>query len=126
MAGELETAEVRQVARLLKEAPDLTVHQAIRLLRQPPEITSLPDVVAAPALSHTALRNQDEWQEGSVVPSRSGRPSGIERLDWVRGHLARVERQGLTAADRKELLRLLRLIQKDVSSLIAALKSGAE
>ena len=44
-----------------------------------------------------------------------------QRLDWVRGHLARVDRQGLTAAERKELLRLLKLIKEDVTSLMAAL-----
>ena len=48
--------------------------------------------------------------------------TGIERLDWVRGHLARIDRHGLTAAERKELLRLLKLIQDDVASLMAALR----
>lgn len=130
MEGELEAAEVRQVGRLLKEAPDLTVHQAIRLLRQPPTtnlqspISNLeatdPALTSAP--SPTPLRGGEAWQESSVVPARSGRPTSIERLDWIRGHLARVERQGLSAADRQEMLRLLRLIQKDVASLMAALK----
>ena len=54
-------------------------------------------------------------------PARVGAPTSIERLDWVRGHLARVDRQGLTAAERKELLRLLKLIKEDVTSLMAAL-----
>lgn len=126
MEGELEAAEVRQVGRLLKEAPDLTVHQAIRLLRQPPTAT-LP-VSHSPSLPDSDFstsplpRSSETWQESSVVPARSGRPTSIERLDWIRGHLARVERQGLSAADRQEMLRLLRLIQKDVASLMTALK----
>jgi ParB family chromosome partitioning protein len=140
MAGELDPAEVRQVGRLLKEAPDLTVHQAIRLLRQPPT-ANLPfnfaqgrptsqspnlresdPATAAPG--QTALRTGEEWQEGSIIPARVGAPTGIERLDYIRGHLARIHRQGLTAADRQEMLRLLRLIEKDVKSLIAALKNS--
>jgi ParB family chromosome partitioning protein len=130
MDGELEAAEVRQVSRLLKEAPDLTVHQAIRLLRQPP-IANLHSPVSSPSDSdpipppgQTGLRTAEAWQEGSVIPSRSGRPTSIERLDWIRGHLARVERQGLSAAERQEMLRLLRLIEKDVKSLMAALKAN--
>ncbi|HMT22368.1 MAG TPA: hypothetical protein PKE20_14185 [Promineifilum sp.] len=42
----------------------------------------------------------------------------------MRGHLARVDRQGLTAAERREVLRLLKLIADDVASLTAALKSA--
>jgi hypothetical protein len=126
MARELDTAEVRQVARLLKEAPDLTVHQAIRLLRQPPTanlpITQSPNLEDSDLPGRSALRTGEEWQEGSLIPSRIGAPTGIERLDYIRGHLARIHRQGLTAADRQEMLRLLRLIEKDVKSLIAALK----
>jgi ParB family chromosome partitioning protein len=144
MAGELETAEVRQISRLLKEAPELTVHQAIRLLRQSagaqlaaqaaatPETLlrgdiggDSPHTPATSPAADTVLRDQ-AWQEGGVFPSRSGRPTSIERLDWVRGHLERIERQGLTAAERQKMLRLLRLIQKDVNSLIAALSSGDE
>jgi ParB family chromosome partitioning protein len=132
MAGELDAAEVRQVGRLLKEAPDLTVHQAIRLLRQSPTpnlpMSQSPNLGERdPATSppgQTALRTGEEWQEGSLIPSRIGAPTGIERLDYIRGHLARIHRQGLTAADRQEMLRLLRLIEKDVKSLIAALKNS--
>ena len=62
----------------------------------------------------------------SLAPGRAGRPTSIERLDWVRGHLARVDRHGLTTAERKEMIRLLVLIQNDVSSLLSALTNAAD
>lgn len=137
MAGEVDAGEVRQVARLLRELPDKTVTQAIRLLRQPPVgppepvAGSRPIFDAASALARHPLGALDEDETGpdarreeSIIPARVGRPTSIERLDWVRGHLARVDRHGLTAAERREMLRLLRLIRQDVDSLTAALSGG--
>jgi hypothetical protein len=57
------------------------------------------------------------------LPPRQTRPNNIDRLDWVRGHLARLQRQGLSPAERRETQRLLILIQDDVASLLAALRS---
>ena len=133
MAGELSQKEIRQVAKTLKKEPEHTVKQVIKVLRTPPPPKSEPefDTSIDPADSEPlpreerpsqALRHQPNFGQESVVPARTGGPTGIDRLDWVRGHLARVPRQNITAAERKELLRLLALIQEDVASLIDALK----
>ena len=134
MDGALNAIEVRQLARLLREAPEMTVAAAARLLEQtaddelaPQEadpITPAPPPPGSPA----PLPNEPEprgatFTSDPLRPARVGAPTSIERLDWVRGHLARVDRHSLTAAERKELLRLLKLIADDVASLMAALKS---
>jgi ParB family chromosome partitioning protein len=132
----LSASEIRQVSRHLKEEPDKSVSQAIREIRNPlPERpseqqfeTSFDDTVTDPAVrdAHDAslrpLRDKP-WQEGTVLPPRQTRPNNIDRLDWVRGHLARLQRQGLSPAERRETLRLLILIQDDVASLLAALQA---
>ncbi len=123
----LDANEIRTVARLLREAPDMTVATAVRLLRQKQtEPATSGDAAASPTpLPARAPADTDSGFGGdTVLPARVGRPTSIERLDWVRGHLARVERQGLTATERRELLRLLRLIRDDVASLMAALEEN--
>ena len=142
----LSPTEVRQVAQHLKKEPDKTVSQAIHEIRNPlpePPIEQTFDLmlektkgsqesaVTDPAerdaqdASLGALRDQP-WGEGIILPPRQTRPNNIDRLDWVRGHLARLQRQGLTPAEHKETLRLLGLIQNDVSSLLAALQADEE
>ncbi len=132
MAGELNQSELRRVARHLKETPQQTVPDAISILRQPPPLKveqefdssfdSLSQEKIAP--SRRSFRSDITWGEGSIIPTRTGGPTGVDRLDWVRGHLARVQRQGVTPAERRELLRLLKLIQLDVSSLMEALQDS--
>ena len=129
MAGDLSPADVRPIARLLREAPDMTVAAAIRLLQQ--AATSDPAAGGPPAppppLSPAGEAGDGDVRStdpAAILPARVGRPTSIERLDWVRGHLARVDRQGLTAAERRELLRLLRLIRDDVASLMKALEEN--
>jgi ParB family chromosome partitioning protein len=140
---DLKPAEIKQVARHLKEEPDKTVSQAIREIRNPlPEPaneqvfeTSFDETSADPAAdpaerdvqdaSLRALRDQP-WQEGTVVPPRQTRPNNIDRLDWVRGHLARLQRQGLSHAEHRETLRLLGLIQNDVASLLSAMQADED
>jgi ParB family chromosome partitioning protein len=133
MAGDISPAEMRQVAHLLREAPDITVAQATRLLQQADDdLNARLTTAAEPSVSqHFASTTEDTSRRGTfdpegVIPARAGRPTSIERLDWVRGHLARVDRQGLTAAERREMLRLLELIRQDVASLTAALVNTAE
>lgn len=138
MAGELNQREIRRVARALKETPQQTFSDAIHLVRRPEpaadeqvfdlsfEETAAGDSRSAPAGETRPLRSGVAWGESSVIPPRSGGPTGIDRLDWVRGHLARVQRQGLTPAERRETLRLLKLIQQDVASLLAALQPGEQ
>ncbi|MEW5986623.1 MAG: ParB/RepB/Spo0J family partition protein [Chloroflexota bacterium] len=135
--GELDAAEVRRVADQLKEAPAKTLTEAVRELRQPPPKpaeppseqrveTSFDSPQAVGEPPPAALRSEPEWLGGTLLPPRQGRPTGVDRLDWVRGHLARVPREGLSPAERRELLRLLRLVQLDVASLIEALGGGNE
>ncbi len=144
MAGDVGPSDVRPIARLLRESPEMTVAGATRLLRaaaddrpptddrrpltedgRPPTADDSPSPLhpfspAPPPGDETTPRGAHPTSD-PLRPARVGAPTSIERLDWVRGHLARVDRQGLTAAERKELLRLLKLIKDDVTSLMAAL-----
>jgi ParB family chromosome partitioning protein len=133
LAGDLDPNDVRAIARLLREAPEMSVASAARLLKEEqgsggageqgsknlllPPASPLP---RSPA-EETAPPPATATDPSNLLPARVGRPTSIERLDWVRGHLARVDRQGLTEAERREMLRLLRLIREDVASLMAAL-----
>ncbi len=131
---DLSASEVKMVARQLKMEPAKSVSQAILELRQlvdTPEnerelnlsFESTPDpaVRDREELPQEALRSQP-WTEGTVLPARRGGPTNIDRLDWIRGHLARIQRQGLSRAEQREIVRLLRLIKQDVASLLAALQ----
>ncbi len=125
MAGDLNAGEVRQIARLLREAPDMTVAAASRLLMAAAE-ESAGDAPLAPP---DPAPGRDDPRGGDLSidtlrPARVGAPTNIERLDWARGHLARVDRHNLSAAERKEMLRLLKLIADEVASLSAALKNA--
>jgi ParB family chromosome partitioning protein len=135
----LTASEIRQVSRHLKEEPDKTVSQVIREIRNPlPEAvderrfeTSFESPVADPAerdVQDAALKplRDQPWQDGTVLPPRQNRPSNIDRLDWVRGHLARLQRQGLGPAEHRETLRLLILIQDDIASLLSALQDDQQ
>ncbi len=128
----LDQDELRQVSKQLKDEPAKTVNQAIREVRNPlPPEENEQEFESSfgkedkenerldPGM--TPLRTQP-WEEGGVLPPRQTRPTNIDRLDWVRGHLARVQRQGLSPAERREVIRLLALIQEDVSSLLGALQ----
>jgi len=130
---ELSANELRLVVYQLKSEPAMTVSQAIHEVRRP-----LPEEVVEPEFetsfspderqtagdlemaSLTPLRSQP-WSEGSVLPARQSRPTSVDRLDWIRGHLARIQRQDLSPAERREIVRLLQLIQQDVASLLSAL-----
>lgn len=122
MAGDLNSGEVRQVARLLRDAPDMTVAAASRLLKAAGQERA--DPASARAAVPREEPRSDDVGFDSLRPARVGAPTNIERLDWVRGHLARVDRHNLSAAERKEMLRLLKLIADDVASLAAALKNA--
>jgi len=137
MAGDLTQAEVRRIARFLKETPQQTLSDAIHLIRQPAPRNeqefelSFRESPTEPHLEENAppqrpLRTGAGWYESSVFPPRSGGPTGVDRLDWVRGHLARIPRQKLSLAERTEMLRLLHLIQQDIHSLISTLSPEEE
>lgn len=131
---ELNETELRLVANQLKEDPSKEVAQIIQEVRQP-KPTQKDELKKEPSFDpmrnltpqaqneefQQALRTQP-WGEDGVLPARQARPSNIDRLDWIRGHLARIQRQGLSVAERQEIIRLLKLVQQDVSSLLAALQ----
>ena len=144
-AGDVTTAEYKQVARYLKnEAPEQTVHEAIDIMHRPlPPATVESELEFDPSFEDeatvTAGQATDDYSslpassateakpdEATDVAQSTIRIDSVKRLDYVRGHLARVQRRGLTMAERREMLRLLYLIQDDVVSLIAALKSGED
>lgn len=132
MAGDISGVQAKHIARFLKDVPELTVHQALRALEaseadegsnEPLFENSLrsddeqgPDAAARSAVEREAVLAPPD--ESDISPSA---PISVRRLDWVRHHLAHVPRQGLSAEEHKEVLRLLRLIQQDVNSLIDAL-----
>ena len=150
----LSQSEVRSVARYLKEEPDRSVGRAIETIRQPvsaangenesvfeaemkPEDSGdgAAQTLGAeePETGQTAERQQpaqalrsQPWTEGGVLPPRQTRPTSIDRLDYIRGHLARIQRQGLVQAERQEMVRLLNLIQQDVFSLLNTLEGAGE
>jgi len=143
MRGELSQTEIRRVARYLKSTPQQTVPEAIHIVKlpSPPAIEQTLDPsfeekdeekqpVDGPGVAtdqgQKALRSAASWGGGSIIPLRKGGPTSIDRLDWVRGHLARVHRRGLSGTERRELIRLLQLIQQDVASLLTALDSDIE
>jgi ParB family chromosome partitioning protein len=132
---ELSRLEIRNVVLHLKEEPGTTISQAIREVRnpitpitEPPLDTSFGDSSGTAGQSQstyspaTAVRTQS-WSEGTILPPRQTRPTNIDRLDWIRGHLARIQRQGMSASERNEIIRLLTLIQQDISSLMGAMES---
>jgi ParB family chromosome partitioning protein len=139
MSGDLSQTETRRVARYLKATPQQSVPDAIHIIRLPtppsersfgpsfeevyPNEVQSDEPQPAPKGGQKALRSTSSWGQGSIIPSRSGGPTGIDRLDWVRGHLARLARRNLTQDERGEMLRLLHLIQQDVASLITSLEA---
>lgn len=126
-AGDLSKQEYKQVARFLKsEAPTMTVHQAIRILEAPlppatePEFDTFLDDFNAFAGEESLTADQMPSDKGIAAPAGK-RVTHLQRLHWVRGHLARTTTQDLTAAEQQEMKRLLKLIQEDVNSLLNAL-----
>lgn len=124
MAGDITPKEMREIADLLKRAPDLTVHNAIRHLRDP-EASIEPGFSPAAQLDNLGSEQmpwpaEEEWLAESV--NRGGHPGPVQRLVWARGHLHRVQPQQLSTAEKQEIIRLLNLIERDVKSLLDALK----
>jgi len=126
--GSISPREMRKLAKHLKQAPYDSVSGAMAILEEPaPYSTENEDEQSFDKSfkpddePQTALRHGAGYVEGSsVIPARTGGPTAVDRLDYVRGHLARVQRRGLSAAEQKEVVRLLELIQQDVESLLTA------
>jgi ParB family chromosome partitioning protein len=130
----LTSKEVRDVVRLLKTEPGKSVYQAIREVRQPLPAKTEPSLessfetetdseiegAVSPENGQSALPAQPAAEE-QIGDSEKTFPTNIERLDWVRGHLARIQYEDLSRVEYQEIMRLLSLIQQDVTSLLAAL-----
>jgi ParB family transcriptional regulator, chromosome partitioning protein len=122
---ELSTAELRQVVQQLKEEPAKSVTQAIKDVRRPPTKTSVEQGLEVSferdRLADLELASGETESPGQLLRQRETRPSNIDRLEWIRGHLARIHRQPADPGERREMVRLLSLIEQDVQSLLDAL-----
>ncbi len=128
MSGEISASEAKQLSQALKKSPDQTIADAIDTVRKPSPPREEQSFNSS-FESESPIGKKSANAAGSPPPpdgSESRSASGITRLDWIRGHLARVPRQQITAAERKEMLRLLALIQQDVASLTTSLKESSE
>lgn len=100
---ELSPNEVSQVARRLKEEPTRTVSQVMRDVRSE----------EAP---------QPIWVERTTLAPRRN-TQNLNRLQWARDHLSRIQLPpNLSQEERQELNHLLKLLEQDVTSLMAALQ----
>ncbi len=126
--GSISPREVRKLAKHLKQSPYDSVSGAMVILQDPAPYSTEEDgepsfdkSFSPDAEPQKALRHDAGYVESSsVIPARTGGPTAVDRLDYVRGHLARVQRRGLAPAEQKEVVRLLELIQQDVESLLTA------
>ncbi len=129
--GGISPSEMRRLAKYLKQSPYDTVSSAIAILQnstldstESNDEQSFDKSFDYTSSQREALRHDEGYVEGSsVIPARTGGPTAVDRLDYVRGHLARVQRSGLSIAERKEVTRLLELIRKDVESLLTAVRN---
>jgi hypothetical protein len=131
---DLTSKEVRDIVHLLKTEQGKSVYQAIREIQQPlpaktePALEPLLDsetdreteAASSPENGQSALPAQPVVEE-QIGDGAKAFPTNIERLDWVRGHLARIQYEDLNRVEYQEIMRLLSLIQQDVTSLLAAL-----
>ncbi len=128
--GDITDDEVKQIAKMLKMNPDLTVYQSIRILREPAPTAMGDDYDAAFDESLIGVETAEETTppaepDFTPDPLPDYAPSGervtnAKRLSYVRQHLARIQKD-LPPKERAEVLRQLKLIQGEVASLIKAL-----
>ena len=81
MAGDINAKEMRQVADLLKKAPDLTVHAAIRHVRDPETKIEPGFSPASPTESDTAETNGLAGRSGMAGRRRGSDPQRSARRD---------------------------------------------
>jgi ParB family chromosome partitioning protein len=131
-AETLTAAELRTIARHLKESPSKPVTEAIREVRQPgvsgedggDEPPFGPSFEGGDAITANPLRPAagagNRWVErGASRPQRQAQ--NINRIHWARDHLSRIQLQELGPAERRELNELLARLGHDVVTLQAAL-----
>ncbi len=125
MAGDLSSGDLRKAAQILKQAPELTAHQAMRFLSRPQDI---PQISAEPGHAGSAETEAPpapliEFTPDEYTPLSNVQLS-IQRLRWARHHLSLVAQHTLNASERQEALRLLRLLEQDIASLIQAFETA--
>lgn len=134
LAGDLSSAEVKDVAAYLKAHPDKTVYQTIRELQEmaaaaerpyPPPILSLPDelpeeeeLLIDTGSKSALLREIDTLPD--LAPGTL-RVDNITRLGYIMQHLSRIKAQGLPPGEKAEVLRRLKIVQQHVNSLLVAI-----
>ena len=137
LAGDLSPADVKEVARYLKENPDKTVYQTIRDLQ---ELAELEEAAYDPNFGQFEEMPEEEDLFGPLNKSASAllreedllpdlapgtvRVDNIARLSFVMQHLSRIKTRGLPPGEKAEVLRQLSIIQQHVNSLLAALKDN--
>lgn len=132
LAGDLTPAEVKDVARYLKDNPDKTVYQTIRELQEmeeaeerpydptlhlPDELPEEEDLLTTAGRS-TLLREEDTLPD--LAPGTM-RVDNITRLGYIMQHLSRIRAQGLPPGEKAEVLSRLKIIQQHVNSLLVAI-----
>ncbi len=122
MAEDVAPFEMKKLARQLKADPQMSVPEAIGVIRQMP-VRPMSLTGEETADPQRPLHSGIPWSDSSIIPARSGAPTDVDRLGYIRSHLSRINREGLTAVERREMVRLLQLIQQDVASLLEALQS---
>jgi ParB family chromosome partitioning protein len=132
IAGDLSSAEVKDVARYLKDNPDKTVYQTIRELQELEEAEErpydptlhLPDELPEEEELFTTAGRSTLMREKDTLPDLAPgtmRVDNITRLGYIMQHLSRIRAQGLPPGEKAEVLSRLKIIQQHVNSLLVAI-----
>jgi ParB family chromosome partitioning protein len=131
LAGDLTPAEVKDVARYLKDNPDKTVYQTIRELQELAEAEErpydpafhLPDELPEEELLASAKGSHLLREEDTLPDLAPGtiRVDNITRLGYIMQHLSRIRAQSLPPGERAEVISRLKIIQQHVNSLLVAI-----
>lgn len=137
LAGDLSPAEVKEVARYLKDNPDKTVYQTIRELQELAELAEEPldpafdlldelpeeeDLFSPANKTASALLHEADTLP-DLAPGTM-RVDNITRLGYIMQHLSRIKAQGLPPGEKAEVLRRLNIIQQHVNSLLVSLREN--
>jgi hypothetical protein len=138
MAGDLTPAELKQVARHLKEDPARQVIEIIEIVRRRVEPTNEPEfnssfrhpsggegASGAPAITPPdgSLAPDPEWGEKQSGRGRKN-PLNINRVHWARDHLSRIQLEGLSNNERCDLLNVLLRLQQDIATFVESLQDA--
>jgi ParB family chromosome partitioning protein len=138
LAGDLTPAEIKDVARYLKDNPDKTVYQTIRVLQELAELDEKRPYDPALHLPDQLPEEEDLFEpfgkggagllhEADTLPDLAPgtmRVDNITRLGYIMQHLSRIKTQGVPPGEKAEVLRRLNIIQQHVNSLLVALQDA--